>query len=110
MATPPQPWKPRDATVAINEIARNPQCDFAYVRHVRERLRERNLIMSDLLFVLKNGFVYEEPEESTVPGLYKYRVEGQSPNSKSRFLRVVVVPDVKSCQLQAITIMWRDEN
>lgn len=65
--------------------------------------------MSDLIYVLKTGLVYEDPEPSTVQGLYKYKVEGRSPNSGSRFLRVVVVPDEPSCQLKAITIMWRDE-
>lgn len=71
---------------------------------------ERGLITSDLLFVLKNGFVYEPPEEeSTVKGFYKYKVESQSPNSGSRTLRVIVVPDPKSCQIKLITIMWRDE-
>lgn len=65
--------------------------------------------MSDLLFVLKNGFVYEDAQPSTLPDFYKYRVEGQSPNSGSRYLRVVAIPDEKSCQLKVITIMWRDE-
>ena len=109
MIIPPQPWKPADATKAINDIAKNLQCNFAFARHVVERLKERNLIMSDLIFVLRKGFVYEDPKDSTVKGVYKYKVEGQSPNSGSRYLRVVVVPDVKSCQLKAITIMWRDE-
>lgn len=68
--------------------------------------------MSDLLFALKNGFVYTTPveaEESTIRGFYKYKVECQTPNSGSRTLRVVAVPDSKSCQIKIITIMWRDE-
>lgn len=105
-----QPWNPRDATLKINSIAKNLNCDFAFAKHVTDRLRERGLIMSDLMFVLKQGFVYENPEPSTVQGLYKYKVEGRSPNSGSRFLRVVVVPDEKSCQIKSITIMWRDEH
>lgn len=109
MARLPQPWTPRDATLVINEIARNPQCDFAYTKHVSDRLNERDLIMSDLFFVLRNGFVYENPAESTIKGFYKYKIESQSPNSGARFLRVVVVPDMMSCQLKSITIMWRDE-
>ncbi len=72
-------------------------------------MNERGLIMSDVLFVLKHGFVYEEPEPSTVPGLFKYKVDSQSPNSGARFLRVVAIPDKESCQIKVVTIMWRDE-
>ena len=72
-------------------------------------MNERGLLMSDLLFVLRHGFVYDEPEESTVNGLFKYSVESQSPNSGARFLRVVAIPDETSCQIKVITIMWRDE-
>lgn len=109
MATKKQPWTPAEATLAINEIAKNKTCDLAFTQHSRERMNERGLIMSDLLFVLKNGFVYEEAEESTVSGLFKYQVESQSPNSGARVLRVVAIPDYKSCRLKIVTFMWRDE-
>jgi hypothetical protein len=109
MAADGQPWKPGLATTNINSIVRNKQCDLALKLHAKDRLAERGLLMSDLLFVLKNGYVYEEPEESTLAGLYKYKIESQSPNSGARFLRAVVVPDGKSCQIKVITIMWRDE-
>jgi Domain of unknown function (DUF4258) len=110
MKAPPQPWPPAVATRTINSIAGNPQCSLSLVKHVKERLSERGLLISDLLFVLKNGFVYEESQPSTVPEYFKYRIEGQSPNSGSRYLRVVAIADEKSCSLKAITIMWRDEN
>ena len=110
MKAPPQPWPPAVATRTINEIAKNPQCSLSFVKHLRERLSERGLLMSDLMYVLKNGYVYEESQPSTLPDFFKYRIEGQSPNSGSRYLRVVVIPDEKSCQIKAITIMWRDEN
>lgn len=112
MADPSQPWKPADATRIINRIVRDLSCKFSITKHARERLDERNLIMSDLLYVLKNGYVYTHPTEedqSTIRGFYKYSVEGQSPNSDSRTLRVVAVPDSKSCQIKVITIMWRDD-
>jgi hypothetical protein len=105
-----QAWTPAVATRTINAIARNPQFSLSFVKHVKERLGERGLLISDLMYVLKNGFVYEEGQPSTLPGFFKYRIEAQSPNSGSRYLRVVVIPDEKSCQIKAITIMWRDEN
>lgn len=109
MASDDQPWKPGVATTRINDIARNKQFDLALKVHAKERLAQRGLLMSDLLFVLKNGYVYEAPEESTMAGFYRYKIESQSPNSGARFLRAVVVPDRKSCQIKVITIMWRDE-
>lgn len=105
-----QPWKPADATALINQMARNLRLDLCYTTHAKERMRERDLIVSDLLCVLKGGFVYRDPEPSTVQGLYKYAIEGQSPNSGARYLRVIVVPDEKSCQLKIVTFMWRDED
>lgn len=109
MDDPKQPWKPGDATTIINRIAKSKMCQFSYTLHARERMDERNLIMSDVLYVLKTGFVYLEPEPSTTDGFFKYKVEGKSPNSGSRHLRVIAVPDPKECQIKAITIMWRNE-
>ncbi len=109
MAAKDQPWKPAVATKHINAIAREKQVSIAITIHAKERMHERNLLMSDQLFVLRNGHVYEEPQASTVVGLCKYSVESQSPNSGARFLRVVAVPDTQSCQIKVMTIMWRDE-
>jgi len=108
IADPKQPWKASDATSIINRIAKNPLCEFSYTLHARDRMDERNLIVSDLLYVLRNGYVYDEPETSSIDGFYKYCVEGQSPNSGARYLRVIAVPDPNECQIKAITIMWRD--
>jgi hypothetical protein len=72
-------------------------------------LGERHLIISDALYVLKNGFVYDDAVNSSVSGLYKYKVESQSPNSGARHLRVIAIPDDMSCQIKIVTVMWRDE-
>lgn len=103
-----EPWLPAKATTEINEIAQDRMCGVARTSHAKERLDERGLIMSDVLFVLKNGYVYEDPEPSTIDGLFKYKVEGQSPNSGSRYLGVIAIPDKSSCQIKIVTIMWRD--
>lgn len=109
MSSDDQPWKPGVATKLINGIAQDKKCDLSITAHAKERMQQRSLLMSDVLFVLRNGYVYEEPEPSTIAGLCKYSVESQSPNSGARFLRVVAVPDKKSCQIKVVTIMWRDE-
>ncbi len=107
-AVPKQPWKPSDATKIINQVAKELLCEFSYTQHAKERMDERNLIISDVLFVLRGGYVYAEPEESTIDGFYKYQIEGKSPNSGARSLRVVAVPDPSQCQIKVITIMWKD--
>jgi hypothetical protein len=107
--SPKQPWKPADATLTINQVASDPKCTVPLTGHARDQMLARGLIMSDVLFVLRNGFVYEDPVESTVAGLFKYRVESRSPNSGRRTVRVVAVPEPVSCQIKIITVMWRDE-
>ncbi|GJE41301.1 DUF4258 domain-containing protein [Methylobacterium soli] len=62
---PSQPWKPATATIEIRKLARDERLPMTYTRHIRERLAERDLTIGDVLYVLKHGFVYEEPEEST---------------------------------------------
>ncbi len=107
--TAKQPWKPADATSNINQIGSDPTCSVSYTKHAKEQMLARGLIMSDVLYVLRNGYVYEDPVESTLAGLYKYKVESRSPNSGRRILRVIAVPDGKPCQIKVITVMWRDE-
>lgn len=109
MAVTKQPWPPSVASTNIREIAADLQCDLAITLHAKQRMLERAIIMSDILCILRQGYVYEEAENSTVTGLFKYKMEGQSPNSGGRVIRVVVIPDQGSCQLKVVTIMWRDE-
>ena len=70
---------------------------------------ERDLKMGDLLYVLKNGFVYAPPETATQPGLWKYYIETGSPNSGNRVVRAVVIPDVSRNWAKVVTVMWADE-
>lgn len=69
----------------------------------------RDLIMSDVLFVLKYGFIHLEPVPSTRNGYNKYAMESKSPNGGNRTVRVVVIPEKKACFLKIITVMWVDE-
>lgn len=104
-----QPWTPGIATEKIRAIANDPRLTIAYKLHANERLDERNLIVSDVLFALKNGFVYQEPIPATRDGFYRYRVESQTPNSGSRSIGVVVIPNHTGCYLKIVTVMWIDE-
>lgn len=105
-----QPWNPADATDEIRTLGRNAKLTLSWTDHIRARLVERDLIMGDVLYILKNGFVYDEPEEATQPGLYKYRMETRTPNSNNRSVRLVVIPDPTTCWAKLVTLMWADEN
>ena len=69
----------------------------------------RGIVVSDVLWILRNGFVREENlEESTVCGLYKYAIEGKSPNSSGRVIRIIVIPDAEETHIKVVTVMWKD--
>lgn len=80
---------------------------MALTFHAKEQMLDRGLIMGDVLHLLKGGFVYDEPEAAT-RGHFKYRVEGTTPNSDGRTVRVVVIPS-GDCHIKIVTVMWRDE-
>ena len=46
-------------------------------------MASRDLLVGDLMHLLKRGFVYAEPEAAT-RGYWKYKVEGTTPNSDGR--------------------------
>jgi hypothetical protein len=104
-----EPWPPAEATRVIREVARHEKFKITLAKHARDRMFERDLQMGDLLYVLKNGFVYEHPEEATQPGLWKYSIETGAPNSGNRVVRLIVVPDAARVWAKVITIMWADE-
>ncbi len=105
-----EPWEPSYATDAIREMAQNIQFSIAYKIHAKERLSERGLIASDVLYLLKNGFGLKPATKSEKsPGYYKYQIESLTPNSGGRKLRAVVIPNCKDCKLKIVTIMWVDE-
>ncbi len=104
-----QPWSPADATEIIRKIS-NGRGQVAFTRHASERMRKRRLIMGDVLYVLKNGFVHDEPVEcEKTPGFFKYAIESTTPNSNGRTVRVIVIPDpARGGALKIVTVMWKD--
>jgi Domain of unknown function (DUF4258) len=102
-------WQPGEATDAIRGMARSRSLTLTYKLHARERLAERGLVISDILFALKNGFVYETGSPATGEGLWRYCVECRTPNSGSRTIGVVVIPEPDVFSLTVITVMWIDE-
>lgn len=103
-----EPWNPAQATERIRSIAGGNVC-LSYKKHALDQLDERGLIMGDLTFLLKNGFVYEAAEQATRPPFWKYQIQCTTPNSKSREVRAVVIPDWKRKEIKVVTVMWADE-
>lgn len=102
-------WNNAEATRRINACAKSDRLTLSWRMHAKERMRERDIVMGDILHLLKFGFVHEEPEPATREGYFKYLVEGTTPNSNRRSLGVVVIPDDQTFELKIVTIMWRDE-
>lgn len=103
-----QPWSPADATDYIREISKNPT-NFIFKLHAKERMEERGIGVFDVLYVLQNGFVFEEPVPATREGFFKYKMESKTQNSHERTLRVVLIPEEKNRDIKIITVMFVDE-
>ena len=71
-------------------------------------MEERGIIVSDIKCILQTGRIDEAPEESTRPGYCKYKICGKSPNSGSREICLVVIPDPTRPAIKVVTVMWRD--
>lgn len=102
------PMSPRQATEAIRSKC-GPDLTLSLTTHAREQMDRRGLIVGDVLHVMRVGFVYDEGEPSTRPGLYKYRMESVTPNSNGRTVRIVVIPS-NTCAVKIVTVMWKDEH
>lgn len=104
-----KPWSPDRATSEIRSLARDPKLSLSYKLHARERLSERGLVISDILHALKFGNVHRSPRPAHAPEMFRYRVDCRTPNSGSRSIGVVVIPDKSERLIRVVTIMWIDE-
>ena len=103
-----QPWKPSDATDFVRRLAIDQNLTLDLTNHARDQMNNRDLIISDVLHVLKYGFILEDPDKATQPGCFKYRMEASTP-AGSRGVRVVAIPWVTPVEIKVVTVMWRDE-
>ena len=105
----PGRWSTAKATNTINDCAGRLSFTLSWRLHAKDQMRARDILIGDVLYVLRNGFVLDEPRAATRPGFFKYLIESTSPNSGGRKIGVVVIPDDSACALKIITVMWRDE-
>ncbi|MDP2409983.1 MAG: DUF4258 domain-containing protein [Pseudolabrys sp.] len=111
MPTPtdiPEPWNPAQATERIRSIAAG-EFAISYTQHALDQIADRDLIIGDVIYLLKNGFVYERPEKPARTSDWKYQMQCRTPNSGQREVRVVVIPDWRTKALTLVTVMWTDE-
>jgi len=104
-----EPWKPAYATDAIRKVSSHPALSLAYKVHATQRLVERGLLTSDLLYLLKNGFVHGDAKPATRPDYFKYVVASTTPNSGGREIAAVVIPDPSRLTIKIVTVYWVDE-
>ena len=104
---PARPWRPADATRRIRAKV-TPALRLMLTRHAKDRLQERGLLVSDVLHVLRQGTVYETAEPAAQQGWFKYQMEGTTPNSNGRSVRLVIIPSPTSATIKVVTIMWVD--
>ena len=103
-------WGAAEAEAQIHAYAApgNDALELAYTRHATQRMGERGIIASDIMYILASGHIDEGPGESTRTNFCKYKICGKSPNSGSREICLVVIPDPDRPAIKVVTVMWRD--
>jgi hypothetical protein len=103
--------EPLDAAAATEFIRSlcGPSLNLRYTKHARSRMLERELIVGDVLHVLKHGFVFEPGEASTRPSFFKYTMQCVTPNSNGRTVKLVLIPSPNG-SVKVVTVMWADED
>ena len=103
-------FSPSKATDEVRQLAKTDRLDISKTIHAEDRLSERDILTGDLLHLLRNGFIYEEAEPATRSDLWKYVIEGETPNSAGRILCAVIIPDITNCHIKFVTCYWKDKN
>jgi len=103
------PLKPAHATDLIRRMAGRPGFDLCWTKHAKDQMKERDLLVGDILYVLRCGFILEKGIPATQAGLFRYAMECTTPNSDGRTVRVVIIPSTIN-SVKVITVMWRDES
>ena len=103
----PKPLSPAKATHQLREYGASLDLDLYLTDHAKEQMELRDLLMGDVLHVLKYGFVHNDGVPTTRPGHSKYEMECTTPNSGNRSIRIIVIPS-QSCAVKILTVMWAD--
>lgn len=94
-----EPLSSSEAITRIREIARFGDVQTTW--HCRRRMIERNFYFQDLLSVLVNGEITEQPECDEKHDQFKYRVQGTTIDGDSA---VAVTVILSLCSVLVVTI------
>lgn len=94
----------RKAQEIINNIAENPD-NVSYSAHAREQMR-RGFTYNDMLTVLREGIIREEPRYSEEKRSWTYRVDFIKFDDNRDAACVVAIQ--KKAKLHVVTVMWID--
>ena len=97
-----KPLSPTDATNKIREIAMD-SGNVAITDHTIERMQERDFSMRDLLELLRNGYVDDEPEYNAETQEYKYKIARVVDTRTAAAITIIINNE----KLLVITIMWK---
>lgn len=98
-----RPLSPIEATNKIREIAQD-SANVAITFHTMERMEERGFSNRDLIELLRNGYVDEEPEYNAEKQEYKYKITKTVDSTRTAAAITLIISDKK---LLVITIMWK---
>ncbi len=106
-------------TGVLNTMARSGALDLCYTNHCTERMKERNITVSDIRFVLKCGIIesYLGPAEFEGSNkIHKYKITGDylGDDTGDREISLIILVEIDRFKNPAIkvqkiiTAMWRD--
>ena len=107
------PYKPFKEKELLDFLQENRGIErIAWTEHARQRLEERGIIMSDVLYLLRHDFELLRIDDTTRSdeGLFKYKIAGYTPNSNNKRICLVIIPSLKTYSVKIVTVMWEKEN
>ena len=103
-----KPLSPDEATDRIR-YATSLEVGIGYRWEEAQNLLNMGLQIGDVIHVLKrSGRVYEEGRPSSRFGAFCYCMDGTSPNSRGRVVRIEVIMSPSPMELKVNRVTWRD--
>ena len=88
---------------------KDPSTTVIITKHYSENLAERSLNTSDVLYLLRDPVIEDDPEWCDEHQRFKYKVTGYTPTSDSRRVTIVIAPYFEDNVLVFVTVFWVDE-
>lgn len=103
-----RPLPPEAATERIR-YATSLEVGIGYPWEQAGKLLDMGLLIGDVLHVLKrSGAVYDEGRTASRLGAFCYFMDGTSPNSGGRVVRIEVIISPSPMVIKVNRVMWRD--